>query len=82
MIYDVKNNMYREKVWKAAQDNPVLKEKGIRLAEDLTFAERQRKMLWQRVKAARDEGKRAYFHGANTFIDGEKLSVNEYQEEY
>ncbi|ROL50085.1 hypothetical protein DPX16_5844 [Anabarilius grahami] len=74
---------YREKVWKAARDHPALKERGIRLAEDLTFAERQqRKLLWPRVKAAREEGKRAYFRGADAFIDGEKLSVDEYQDEY
>lgn len=47
---------YREKVWKAVRDNPVLKERGIHLAEYLTFAERQQmEMLWQRVKAARDQ---------------------------
>lgn len=83
VIIQFSMHTYREKVWKAARDNPVLKERDIRLAEDLIFAERQqRKMLWPRVKAARDEGKRAYFRGANTFIDGTKLSVNEYLEEY
>ncbi|CAM4516517.1 unnamed protein product [Leuciscus chuanchicus] len=74
---------YREKVWKAARDHPALKERGVRLAEDLTFAERQqRKLLWPKVKAAREEGKRAYFRGADAFIDGEKLSVNDFQDEY
>lgn len=32
---------YREKIWKAAQDHPVLKERCVRLTEDLTFAKRQ-----------------------------------------
>lgn len=57
---------YREKVWKAARDHPSLKERDVRLEEDLTFAEKQqRKMLWPRVTAAK-RGRE---------IDGEKLLI-------
>ncbi len=74
--------VYKEKVWRAARDHPALKQRGVHLTEDLTFAERQqRRLLWPKIKAAREEGKRAYFRGADAFIDGEKLSV-EFQDEY
>lgn len=74
--------VYREKVWKAARDHPALKERGVRLMEDLTFAERQqRRLLWPKVKEAREQGKRAHFRGADAFIDGKKLSVEEFEAE-
>ncbi len=74
--------VYREKVLVAVQDHPALRERGVHLTEDLTFSERQqRRLLRPKVKVAREERKRAYFRGADAFIDGEKLSVK-FQDEY
>lgn len=63
-------------MWKAAKKNPLLQKKGLRFAEDLTKEDRNnRKKLWPSIKAARDEGKNAYFVGGKGFIDSTEIQA-------
>lgn len=62
---------FRHKVWRASLNSDVLKTKNLRMAEDLTYTERQcRNKLWPLVKQARDEGKKTKWIGPIAIIDG------------
>lgn len=62
---------FRHKVWRASLNSDVLKKKNLRLAEDLTYTERQcRIKLWPMVKQACDEGKKTKWIGPVVIIDG------------
>lgn len=61
----------KEELWKAAKTSKYLQENGFRFALDLTKAEKDlRCELYPIIKAARDEGKKAYYVGGRGFIDG------------
>lgn len=67
---------FRHKVWRASLNSDVLKEKNLRMAEDLTYTERQcRNKLWPMVKQARDEGKKTKWIGPVAIIDGVRHTV-------
>lgn len=62
---------FRHKVWRASLNSDVMKENKLRMAEDLTYMERQcRNKLWPIVKQARDEGKKTKWIGPVAIIDG------------
>lgn len=64
----------RDLVWKAAKDNPYLRESRLRISEALIPADAAaRSKLWPLVKKAREEGKKASFSGPFAFIDGQKI---------
>lgn len=66
---------YREAVWKAAKNNPFLRNHGLHFTEDLTKEDREsRQKLWPMIKKAREEGKSAYFVGGRGFVDGVKIT--------
>lgn len=56
----------------------MLKQKKLRMAEDLTYWEREcRNKLWPLVKKARDAGKKTKWMGAAVIIDGEKFAIQD-----
>lgn len=66
---------HRDKVWKDAKTSAVLKERRIRIMEDLSQEEKDaRNKLWPVVEQARKEGKRAGFRGSAAYIDGKRVS--------
>lgn len=66
---------FRNKIWKVSRENEILKEKKLMLKEDLTHADRmERNRLWPLVDAARKQGKRAGFRGADVYIEGKKVT--------
>uniref|UniRef100_UPI0037E9768C NXPE family member 3-like n=1 Tax=Semicossyphus pulcher TaxID=241346 RepID=UPI0037E9768C len=63
---------HRDKIWKDARTSGLLKEKRIRILEDLTQESKDsRNQLWLQVEKARKEGKKAGFRGAHAYIDGQ-----------
>ncbi len=67
---------FRYKVWKASLTADVMKEKKLRMAEDLTYQEKQcRNKLWPLVKQARTEGKKTKWQGAVAIIDGVRFTA-------
>lgn len=68
---------YRQKIWKASMKARVLMDKGLRVAEDLTFWERQcRNKLWPLVDKARKEGKKTTWRGPDVIIEGKKITAD------
>ena len=69
---------HRDQIWADAKDCQVLKQKNIKITEDLTQHTReQRAKLWPMVEAARSQGKRAGFTGPFAIIDGKKFSADD-----
>lgn len=67
---------FRQKIWQASKNATVMKEKRLRLAEDLTFQEKQsRNKLWPLVKQARDERKKTSWRGPDAIIEGKRVTV-------
>ena len=67
---------FKQKIWKASMNATVMKEKKLRLAEDLTYWERQsRKKLWPHVDKARKEGKKTRWRGPDVIIDGRRVTA-------
>lgn len=67
---------FRFKVWRASLTADVMKEKKLRMAEDLTFQEKQsRNKLWPLVKQARTEGKKTKWQGPVAIIDGVRFTA-------
>lgn len=68
----------RDAVWKAAKNHPFLQEHHLRLAEDLSPADRERRAaLWPAIQKARNEGKIAYYFGARAFVDGKEIVIDQ-----
>lgn len=68
---------FRQKIWRASVNATVMKEKKLRLAEDLTRWEREcRQKLWPIVEKARKEGKKTSWRGADVIIDGRRVSAD------
>lgn len=69
---------HRDKIWRDARTSGVLKERKIKIMEDLTQeAKDARNKLWPLVEQARKEGRRAGFRGASALIDGKKVTVKD-----
>ncbi|KAL7397290.1 hypothetical protein ABVT39_019867 [Epinephelus coioides] len=67
---------FRYKVWRASLNADVMKEKQLRMAEDLTYQEKQcRNKLWPLVKQARIEGKKTRWQGPVAIIDGVRFTA-------
>lgn len=59
------------KVSRASLNSKVMNKKNLRLAEDLTYMEKQcRNKLWPIVKQARDKGKKTKWIGPLAITDG------------
>lgn len=66
---------YREAVWKAAKNNPFLRDHGLHFTEDLTKEDREsRQKMWPIIKKAREEGKSAYFVGGRGYTEGVEIT--------
>lgn len=69
---------HRDKIWRDARTSTVLKQKKIRILEDLTQSVKEaRNKLWPLVEQARKKGKRAGFRGASAVIDGKRISAHD-----
>ncbi len=68
----------RDQIWRDARTAAVLKERKIRIFEDLTQSTKDaRNKLWPLVERARKEGKRAGFKGPFAYIDGKRITAKE-----
>lgn len=68
---------HRDRIWKDAKTSALLKERKIRIMEDLTQEVKDaRNKLWPLVEQARKGGKRAGFRGPDAYIDGKKVTLN------
>lgn len=68
---------FRQKIWKASMTAAVMREKKLRLAEDLTYAERQCRMkLWPLVEKARKDGKKTAWRGPDVIIEGKRITAD------
>lgn len=68
----------RDKIWRDARTATILKERKIRIFEDLTQSSKDaRNKLWPLVERARKEGKRAGFRGPFAYIDGKRISADD-----
>jgi len=68
----------RDKIWRDARTAAILKERKIRIFEDLTQSTKDaRNKLWPLVERARKEGKRAGFRGPFAYIDGKRISASD-----
>ena len=67
---------FKQRIWRASVSATVMKEKNLRLAEDLTYWERQcRNKLWPLVDKARKEGKKTSWRGPDVIIDGKRVTA-------
>ncbi len=63
-------------IWAEAKRSELLKQKKIRILEDLTQEDKEaRNKRWPLVEKARGEGKKAGFNGPVAFINGKIISV-------
>lgn len=68
----------RDQIWRDARTADILKEKKIRIFEDLTQSTKDaRNKLWPLVERARKEGKRAGFRGPFAYVDGKRISAKD-----
>ncbi|RVE62167.1 hypothetical protein OJAV_G00154480 [Oryzias javanicus] len=73
IILQFSSRTYRDAVWKAAKNNPILQERHLRFTEDLCTADREsRAALWPLIQATRREGKVAYYVGGGAYINGKE----------
>lgn len=68
---------FRQKIWKNSMTAATMREKKLRLAEDLTYGERQsRKKLWPLVEKARKDGKKTAWRGPDVIIEGKRITAD------
>lgn len=68
----------RDEIWRAAKNNGYLREKKLRLGEDLTKEDKEKRAaLWPIIERARKNGSKAYFVGVKGYIDGKELHLSE-----
>lgn len=61
----------RDAVWRAAKASTFLRENNMKISEDLSLADKERRnKLWPAVEKARKHNKRAYFIGGKAFVEG------------
>lgn len=66
---------YRDALWKAAKNHPVMRDNKLRFVEDLPQPVKEARLkIWPLVSKERSEGKSAYFAGARAFVDGKEIS--------
>lgn len=64
----------RDEIWRAAKNNDYLREKKLRLGEDLTKEDKEKRAaLWPIIERARKNGSMAYFVGVKGYIDGKEI---------
>lgn len=72
------SRFHRDKIWRDARTSTVLRQRKVRILEDLTQSTKEaRNKLWPLVEQARKEGKKAGFRGALAVINGKRISVND-----
>lgn len=77
IIVQFTSRTHRDLIWADAKRSEILKQKNIRITEDLTQRAREaRNKLWPLVNQARQEGKRAGFQGSAAIIDGKKITAD------
>ncbi len=73
---------HRDVIWAAAKNNPFLRDKGLRFAEDLPQAVKEtRAKFWPTIQKACSEGKSAYFVGVRAFIGGVELRLQQIEDD-
>ncbi|XP_026101669.1 uncharacterized protein LOC113073003 [Carassius auratus] len=71
VIVQFASRFYRDAVWRAAKESTFLRENGLKISEDLSPADKERRnKLWPAVEKARQNNKRAYFIGGRAFVEG------------
>lgn len=66
---------YRDALWKAAKNHPVIRDNKLRFVEDLPQPVKEARLkLWPLVNRERSVGKSAYFVGARAFVDGKEIT--------
>ncbi|KAL1252624.1 hypothetical protein QQF64_017317 [Cirrhinus molitorella] len=71
IILQFVSRFYRDAVWCAAKESTFLRENNMKISEDLSLADKERRnKLWPAVEKARKENKRAYFIGGRAFVEG------------
>lgn len=74
VIVQFTSRFQRDAVWRAAKDSSFLKNNNLKISEDLSTADRERRnKLWPVVEKARKENKRAYFVGGRAFVEGSEI---------
>ncbi|KAL0153160.1 hypothetical protein M9458_051531 [Cirrhinus mrigala] len=77
IIVQFLSRTHRDRIWLDSKNSEVLRQKGIKITEDLTQRTREaRNKLWPLVSQARREGKRAGFKGSFAIIDGKKITAD------
>lgn len=78
IIVQFLSRTHRDKIWRDARTSELLKERKIKIFEDLTQDTKEaRNKLWPLVEQARKEGKKAGFRGSCALIDGKRVTVND-----
>ncbi|KAK7938260.1 hypothetical protein WMY93_001586 [Mugilogobius chulae] len=74
VIIQFARRQLRDAIWRAAKNSTFLKANNMKLAEDLTAEDREkRRRLWPLVENARKENKVAFFRGSRAFVDGTEI---------
>ncbi|KAL1251967.1 hypothetical protein QQF64_019763 [Cirrhinus molitorella] len=74
VIFQFTSRFYRDAVWRAAKDSSFLRSNNLKIAEDLSPSDREkRNKLWFLVEKARRENKRVFFVGGRAFVDGTEI---------
>lgn len=74
IILQFASRFFRDAVWRAAKDSAFLRENNIKISEDLSLADKERRnKLWPAVEKARKDNKRAYFIGSRAFVEGNEI---------
>ncbi len=67
---------FKHRIWRASTNADVMKEKKMRLAEDVTYWKRQCwKKLWPLVDKACREGKKTAWRGPDVLTDGQRVTA-------
>ncbi len=78
MIVQFLSRSHHDLVWADAKKSEVLKQKKMRITEDLTQRTKEAwNNLWPLVEKARKEGRRAGFKGPFAIVDGKKICADD-----
>lgn len=74
IIMNFTSRIYRDSVWRSAKNSSFLKSKSLKLAEDLSVEDRERRRrLWPTMEQARKDNKPPFFVGGQAFVDGKEI---------
>lgn len=74
IIVQFTSRFHRDAVWRAAKESSFLRNNNLKISEDLSQADRERRnKLWPVVEKARKENKRAHFVGGRAFVEGAEI---------